>query len=110
MNKTGHDTSVVDLRIKSGILEQPKRILRPRNELKSYAETPDVIMQEYSNYSSDAEQDDEEMPMEPVQVKKNFLEQFYLFFFFFTILLLFFPIKGTISCRDLGKRSQVKKT
>lgn len=67
MNKTGHDASIVDLRTKPGIMEQPKRILRPRNELKSYAETPDVVMQEYSNYSSESE-NDEEMPLEPIQV------------------------------------------
>lgn len=62
MNKTGHDASIVDLRIKPGIMDQPKRILRPRNELKSYAETPDVVMQEFSNYSSDSE-NDQEMPL-----------------------------------------------
>uniref|UniRef100_A0A336LGZ2 CSON011478 protein n=1 Tax=Culicoides sonorensis TaxID=179676 RepID=A0A336LGZ2_CULSO len=62
MSKTGHDGSVVDLRVKSGIMDSTKRILRPRNELKSYAETPDVVMQEFSNCSSDSE-NDVEMPM-----------------------------------------------
>lgn len=68
MNKTGHETSpIVDLRMKPGLMDQPKRILRPRNEAKSYAETPDVVMQEFSTYSSGSD-NDEEMPMEPIQV------------------------------------------
>ncbi|XP_063698445.1 transcriptional repressor p66-alpha isoform X1 [Culicoides brevitarsis] len=66
MNKTGHDaSSIVDLRMKPGLLEQPKRILRPRNEAKSYAETPDVVMQEFSQDSGT--DNDEEMPMEPIK-------------------------------------------
>lgn len=68
MNKTGHDaTTIVDLRMKPGLMDQPKRILRPRNEAKSYAETPDVVMQDLAAYSSGSD-NDEEMPMEPIQV------------------------------------------
>lgn len=51
--------------------ESTKRILRPRTELKSYAETPDVVIMPQKHGYSDS--DDEEMPLQPIKVHISFL-------------------------------------